>query len=1188
MTSPSGNFTNLTASNVSASGFVSASILTSDKLSNGLGVDSNGNYSHAEGYLAQAIGIYSHAEGRSTITSGEQSHAEGYLSKTYGNNSHAEGSSTEASGSASHAEGAGTVASGSASHAEGYLTVARGLASHAEGSSSLASGIASHAEGLSTTASADYSHAEGSGSITGWDYTGVPEVGFASASHAEGILTRTYGVGSHAEGSNTYTIGIASHAEGNLTTASGISSHAEGQSTRAIGQYSHAEGNNTTANGNYSHAEGSGSIAGFTFGMESALLQGVASHAEGILTMTRGTGSHSEGMRSYASGSYSHAEGQETTSSGQGSHAEGSSSLASGIGSHAEGRYTTASAYYSHAEGEETIASGQSSHAEGKQTHASGSNSHAEGSSSLASGSFSHAEGLSSISRGSGSHAEGFTVVAHGHYSHAEGYTSLASGSASHAEGGSTVASGIYAHAEGVSSWASGSASHAEGSVTTASGHYSHAEGYASISRGEYSHAEGNATLASGSYSHAEGNATLASGSYSHAEGNATLVSGDVAHAEGSETVAIGNYSHAEGGGSVSQGLGSHAEGSYTNTLGNYSHAEGQSTTASADYQHVSGKYNVASANSNDLFIIGNGTAVGSRSNIVVVNTSSVIVSGNISSSGFSALNITASNISASGYVTLLGDLTASNILINGGSINKVEKFLGLNTSSFGTGTLTNERSKTTDDVIYTSASVNYLLHVHHNSASLQIYNLQTRNLVSNVSLTSGKNPNSIYLEGNKAFVGCYGSGSIAIVDISNINSPTTTYASSLGATSYTDDNNFVDPIVFGGNFIFGNISSLKIYNTSSVTFVSSTGVGTRITALHAYTSASVDVLLVLGYGSAGSAGTAFLFAYNITTPSAPVLMSQAPVLNTVLQPLPTAAERFCALTVDHENKYAYVGDSTSNVDDTILRVFDLSDLNFIKTIAEVKLNNGYYPFGTPVINRVSLTSYNTVLVTDTNNKRTFEFDLYDIKKQNGQLVVPIKIYTFNDTPTSVKFFKQQLSEDVIVVSTLNGNISFQNKSNKFIINSVNSDGTDSKNSILSLNNFTANISGSLIVSDNINCKTTINASELQFPNHSKIKSDSNYIRTLSSNHVIISEPTLSYNAAFYDYCVYSGSNIRAGVIAAAFSAGTVSYNETTTADIGNTSQLTMSVAFSGDFIQLLSNASTNVSWSIKAMARYI
>ena len=60
---------------------------------------------------------------------------------------------------------------------------------------------------------------------------------------------------------------------------------------------------------------------------------------------------------------------------------------------------------------------------------------------------------------------------------------------------------------------------------------------------------------------------------------------------------------------------------------------------ASADYQHVSGKFNVASANSNDLFIIGNGTSAGSRSNIVVVNTSSVIVGGNISASGTMSCN---------------------------------------------------------------------------------------------------------------------------------------------------------------------------------------------------------------------------------------------------------------------------------------------------------------------------------------------------------------------------------------------------------------------------------------------------------------------------------------------------------------------------------------------------------------------
>jgi len=130
----------------------------------------------------------------------------------------------------------------------------------------------------------------------------------------------------------------------------------------------------------------------------------------------------------------------------------------------------------------------------------------------------------------------------------------------------------------------------------------------------------GSNVVASGLHSHAEGSGSLASGNWSHAEGHLTTASGIASHAEGYLTTAEGNYSHAEGSSSLAVGIASHAEG--------------QSTTASANYQHVSGKFNVTSSNTNDLFIIGNGTAVGSRSNIVVVNTSSVIVSGNISASG--------------------------------------------------------------------------------------------------------------------------------------------------------------------------------------------------------------------------------------------------------------------------------------------------------------------------------------------------------------------------------------------------------------------------------------------------------------------------------------------------------------------------------------------------------------------------
>jgi hypothetical protein len=76
------------------------------------------------------------------------------------------------------------------------------------------------------------------------------------------------------------------------------------------------------------------------------------------------------------------------------------------------------------------------------------------------------------------------------------------------------------------------------------------------------------------------------------------------------------------------------AQGKGTSATGNYSHAEGLGTIASANYQHVTGKYNRTSSNDSDLFIIGNGSSNASRSNILVVTTSSVNVRNSLEVSG--------------------------------------------------------------------------------------------------------------------------------------------------------------------------------------------------------------------------------------------------------------------------------------------------------------------------------------------------------------------------------------------------------------------------------------------------------------------------------------------------------------------------------------------------------------------------
>ena len=138
----------------------------------------------------------------------------------------------------------------------------------------------------------------------------------------------------------------------------------------------------------------------------------------------------------------------------------------------------------------------------------------------------------------------------------------------------------------------------------------------------EYEYAEtGNS--ASGDYSHAEGRATTAIGSASHAEGISTTASGSNSHAEGSFANAIGSASHAEGRVTHASGENSHAEGYDTTASGENSHAEGKNTIANAYAAHAGGMYskemNCKSSSTHsetdDAFVIGNGTKKAARSN---------------------------------------------------------------------------------------------------------------------------------------------------------------------------------------------------------------------------------------------------------------------------------------------------------------------------------------------------------------------------------------------------------------------------------------------------------------------------------------------------------------------------------------------------------------------------------------------
>jgi len=91
---------------------------------------------------------------------------------------------------------------------------------------------------------------------------------------------------------------------------------------------------------------------------------------------------------------------------------------------------------------------------------------------------------------------------------------------------------------------------------------------------------------------------------------------------------------------------------------------------------------------------------------------------------------------------------------------------------------------------------------------------------------------------------------------------------------------------------------------------------------------------------------------------------------------------------------------------------------------------------------------------------------------------------------------------------------------------------------------------------------------------------------TAGTTTTILSVATGSYYGAFFDYVAVSGSNSRAGNVMSTWNGSSVVYNESTTNDIGNTNEVTMSVDLSGANVRL--RATNTNQWSIRSLVRLI
>jgi hypothetical protein len=89
----------------------------------------------------------------------------------------------------------------------------------------------------------------------------------------------------------------------------------------------------------------------------------------------------------------------------------------------------------------------------------------------------------------------------------------------------------------------------------------------------------------------------------------------------------------------------------------------------------------------------------------------------------------------------------------------------------------------------------------------------------------------------------------------------------------------------------------------------------------------------------------------------------------------------------------------------------------------------------------------------------------------------------------------------------------------------------------------------------------------------------------VTTNTIITSFPTSTYDGGFFDYVIKNGTNLRSGTVTSVWTSNNVEFNEVTTNDLGNTSGVDMSVTLSGGNANLNANVSSG-TWTIKVLSR--
>lgn len=179
-------------------------------------------------------------------------------------------------------------------------------------------------------------------------------------------------------------------------------------------------------------------------------------------------------------------------------------------------------------------------------------------------------------------------------------------------------------------------------------------------------------------------------------------------------------------------------------------------------------------------------------------------------------------------------------------------------------------------------------------------------------------------------------------------------------------------------------------------------------------------------------------------------------------------------------------------------------------------------------------------------NSQYLNFEIYDTA---SFVIIPAGIKAVNSNNAEIYFASPTAGTAIAMFSGING-----------------APNATTASFALSSSNFV--ITNTLRFNGTLNDSATVNSS------------------VVGSNN-LFTQATASFTSAFFKYTAASGSNARSGEVMAVWNGASVEFTDTSTVDIGTTSQVTASVALAGGDVQF--NMQTNGSgWRIKSLATFM